>query len=66
MWAKIGQWAVNALILPLLTSIGNMIVSYIKEEIRRKRVSKENKEKVKVYVQATTDIDISDAFDDLP
>lgn len=66
MWGKIGQWALNAFVLPLLTRIGKWIIDYIADKIRRNKLDKVNKAKVKKYVEATKKSDARDAFNNLP
>lgn len=70
MWAKIGQWALQALLIPWLKDQGVTLVKWIKnawkEYKRKKKLKKDNKKKVTDYENSTNQSDAHDSFEQLP
>jgi hypothetical protein len=66
MWSKIGSFVVVQIVLPLLRDLAFMLMNMFKVRQIRKKVDLENKKKALDLINAKTDAEIKEAFENMP
>jgi hypothetical protein len=66
MWSKIGSFVVVQIVLPLLKDLAFMLMNMFKVRQLRKKVDLENKKKALDLINAKTDAEIKEAFENMP
>jgi len=63
---KIAKMFMTALVGALIDKVAKPLIAYIKEEIDYYRMKREVAKKVKAYVEAKTDQEITDSLNNMP